>query len=218
MKLYHYPHCPFCQRVRLLLGYKNIPYESVELSYADSETPEKLIGQKMLPIMEFDDGKIMGESLDIMREIEYRFPHPIAFVGPVEGKFQWASMVAVGIPRYFDLLLPYFPDHYEEFEKFPEGKKYFCESKEKKRGKSFADLKAESHTLFEKNIRPHLQEIIDTVEDEYFIMGPTFSVADCVLAADLSGLRIVDEIECPEEIVKYVERVEKMCGVRLLEG
>jgi glutaredoxin 2 len=218
MKLYHYPHCPFCQRVRLLLGYKNIPYESVELSYADAETPEKLIGQKMLPIIEFDDGKVMAESLDILREIELRFPHPIAFIGPVEGKLQWASMAAVGIPRYFDLLLPCFPDHYQEFQKFPEGKKYFQASKEKRRGKSFEQLKAEAPKLFEENILPHLQEILDTVEDQYFVMGPTFSVADCVLAADLSGMRIVKNIAVPENLVQYIERVEKTCKVNLLEG
>ena len=217
MKFYHYPHCPFCQRVRLFLGFKGIPYESIAVSYADHETPEKLCGKKMLPIVEFDDGKIMNESLDILREVERRFPNPIGFVGPVEPKIQWASMIAVGIPGYFDLLLPWYLDHYQEFRDMPDGTEYFQKKKEEKRGKTFAELKAEGTELFKNGIRPHLEEIIEAVEDEYFIMGPTFSVADCILAADLSGLRLVENIELPKEITHYIERVEKHCRVELLE-
>lgn len=219
MKLYHYPHCPFCQRVRLFLGFKGIEYESITPSYADKDTPMKLTGHKTLPIMDFGDGKVMGESLDIIREIEYRFPNPIGFVGPVESKFQWASMVAVGIPRYFDLLLPWYPDAYkQEFGNDPEGLKYYKEHKEAKRGVSFEILKEQSPAIFADSILPHMQEIMDAVEDDYFVMGPTFSVADCVLAADLSGLRCVGNIELPSELSGYIDRVERQCRTRLLEA
>ena len=76
MKFYHYPHCPFCQRVRLVLKAKKIDYTDVPLSYADAKTPESLIGVKMLPIIDFEDGKVMGESLDLLKEIEKRYPEP----------------------------------------------------------------------------------------------------------------------------------------------
>lgn len=217
MKLYHYEHCPFCQRVRLLLGYKQIPYESVVLSYDDADTPTKLIGKKMLPIMDFGDGTVMAESIDILREIENRHPRPIAFVGPVEPHLQWAAMAAVGIPRYFDLLLPAYADSYSEFDRFEGSKAYFQTSKEQKRSKTFAQLKEEGSDIYEQNILPRLEEIIEKVEDAYFIMGPTFSVADCVLAADLSGLRLVEGIELPPQIPAYIARVERQCNVHLLE-
>lgn len=219
MKLYHYPHCPFCQRVRLFLAFKGIEYESIVLSYDDNETSASLGLPTMLPIMDFGDGRVMNESLEIIRMIEQVQPYPIGFVGPVESKIQWASMAAVNIPRYFDLLIPWYPDHYRsEFGAFPEGEKYYRESKEAKRGKTFEALKEERVEIFETAVRPHLSEIIDKVEDEYFIMGPTFSVADCVLAADLSGLRIVPDIAVPIEITHYIERVEKHCRLRLLES
>lgn len=219
MKLYHYPHCPFCQRVRLFLGFKNIPYESIELSYDDKKTTDLLGFPKSLPIIDFDDGKRMNESLDIIREVEYRFPNPIGFIGPIEGILQWASMAAVGIPRYFDLLLPWYPDHYKKyFEKFPSGAKFYQEGKEKKQGQTFFQLKEQRIKLFNENIRPHLGEIIEKVEYEYFIMGPTFSVADCVLAADLSGLRIIPDLNLPKEITHYIERAEVRCRTKLLEA
>ncbi len=218
MILYHYPHCPFCQRVRLFLAFKGIAYKSVPLSYDDEETPKKLGFPKMLPIMDFGDGKIMNESLDILREIEQRQPFPIGFIGPVEGKLQWASMAAVNIPDYFSLLLPWYLYHYQsEFKKFPKGADYFKTSKERSKGRSFTQLKAQRVEIFNTAVLPHLEPIIDLVEDAYFIMGPTFSVADCVLAADLSGLRIVPDIALPVEIKHYIERVEQHCRLRLLE-
>lgn len=217
MKLYHYPHCPFCQRIRLFLGYKNISYESIVLSYDDKETLKTLCDSNTLPIVEFDNGKVMNESMNIIREIENAYPHPIGFLGPVESMFQWASMIVTCIPGYFDVLLPVYFDHYKEFTDFPEGGVFFKESKEAKRGKSFAELKKETPEIFTKNILPQLEEIIEKVEDEFFLMGPTFTVADCVLAADLSGLRLLEGIDLPKEIGDYIRRVEVRCGVGLLE-
>ena len=81
--------------------------------------------------------------------------------------------------------------------------------------KYFEIIKNKDTELFEKNILPHLAPIIEKVEDQYFIMGPTFSVADCVLAADLSKLREIPDIKVPVEIVHYIARVEKTCNTNL---
>ena len=217
LTFYHFPHCPFCQRVRLFLEFKKLEYKSVEIAYYDEEARIKLTGTPLLPVVEFDDGTILGESLDILREIESRFPRPIGFVGPVEPLFYWAGGAACSIPRYFDLLLPVLPDHYSEFQNDEKAKSFFQQKKEKLRGKSFQQLKSERIEIFENNVRPHLEPILQKIEDEFFLMGPTFSVADCVLAADLSALRIVPEIALPPQILKYCERVERKCGFNLLE-
>lgn len=58
------------------------------------------------------------------------------------------------------------------------------------------------------------EEIMEVVEDEYFIMGPTFSVADCILAADLTELRLNSKILFPEGIINYIKRVELICGTK----
>ena len=216
MILYHYPHCPFCQRVRLLLGYKGIPFTEKVLGYHDIKTPKSLNMPKQLPIIDFEDGNIINESIDILRAIERKHPSPIAFVGPVEPKIQWASFAALGIPGYFEALFPFYYKYYEEF-KDPKSASAFKE-KEKKYGKTFAEMEKQAPTHFTQNILPHLQEIVDMVEDQYFIMGPTFSVADCILAADLSGLRLIPRVSLPPEISGYIERVEKKCHTSLLEN
>lgn len=66
-KVYVYDHCPFCVRVRLALGLKNIKYEPVFMANDDVPTPTALLGKKIAPILERpDQGLVMGESLDII--------------------------------------------------------------------------------------------------------------------------------------------------------
>ncbi len=48
--VYAYDHCPFCVRVRLALGIKNVKHNVVFLQNDDIPTPTKLIGKKIAPI------------------------------------------------------------------------------------------------------------------------------------------------------------------------
>ena len=49
--LYNYDHCPFCVRVRLALGFKNVKHNLIFLANDDVHTPTALIGKKIAPIM-----------------------------------------------------------------------------------------------------------------------------------------------------------------------
>lgn len=62
MKLYIYDHCPFCVRARMIFGLKNMEIEQIVLLDNDYETPIRMIGKKMLPILEKDDGSYNIES------------------------------------------------------------------------------------------------------------------------------------------------------------
>jgi hypothetical protein len=48
--LYVYDHCPFCVRVRLALGIKNVKHNLHFLANDDSKTPTSLVGKKIAPI------------------------------------------------------------------------------------------------------------------------------------------------------------------------
>ena len=48
--LYVYDHCPFCVRVRLALGLKNVKHNLHFLANDDIATPTKLVGKKIAPI------------------------------------------------------------------------------------------------------------------------------------------------------------------------
>ena len=52
MKLYIYDHCPFCVKARMIFGLKNLPVELIVMLNDDEETPKRLIGQKIAPILQ----------------------------------------------------------------------------------------------------------------------------------------------------------------------
>jgi glutaredoxin 2 len=48
--VYVYDHCPFCVRVRLALGIKNVKHKLHFLANDDVATPTNLVGKKIAPI------------------------------------------------------------------------------------------------------------------------------------------------------------------------
>jgi glutathione S-transferase len=79
--MYHIPICPFSQRVEILLERKNlrgaVKFQVVDITKPrDPELLVKARGTTALPIMELEDGRIIKESLVILRYIEDRFTTP----------------------------------------------------------------------------------------------------------------------------------------------
>ena len=66
MNLFVYEHCPYCIKARMIFGIKDLPVTIVFLDNDDEKTPIEMIGQKMVPILEYEPGKFMSESLDII--------------------------------------------------------------------------------------------------------------------------------------------------------
>ena len=67
--LYIYEHCPFCTKARMIFGLKNIPYEQRILLNDDVDGPVRMVGRKVVPILE-EDGTFMPESMDIVTHID----------------------------------------------------------------------------------------------------------------------------------------------------
>jgi len=77
MKLYIYDHCPFCVKARMIFGLKNKPVELVVMLNDDEETPKRLIGQKMAPILQKQDGSAMPESMEIVHYVDQQDGEPL---------------------------------------------------------------------------------------------------------------------------------------------
>ncbi|WP_349368503.1 glutathione S-transferase family protein [Salinarimonas sp.] len=79
--IHHIPVCPFSQRVEILLALKGLAH-AVDFRVVDITKPrdpallEKTRGTTALPVLETEDGRIVKESLVILRYIEDRFPEP----------------------------------------------------------------------------------------------------------------------------------------------
>ena len=74
MKLYIKDHCPFSARARTIFGLKNLPVELSVIMEGDAATPIGLVGRKVVPILQKDDGTAMAESMDIVRYVDGLHP------------------------------------------------------------------------------------------------------------------------------------------------
>ena len=79
--MYHIPVCPFSQRLEMLLALKGLE-DRVGFHVVDITKPrpdwllEKTRGTTALPALETEDGRILKESMVILRYLEDLFPEP----------------------------------------------------------------------------------------------------------------------------------------------
>ena len=96
LTLHCYDHCPYCIRVELTMGFLGLPYDRVVYGYGDASEdtgPKKLLGKKILPVLELEDGSMMMESLDIVAYLDGRAGGPaLAQLAPQTGRFkEWLA-------------------------------------------------------------------------------------------------------------------------------
>ncbi len=198
LKLYHYVHCPYCVRVRLALGFLKLPWESIVVPYDDEETPVRLCGKKMLPIMEID-GRPMNESLEIIQLIDSKGQLSGA---PTRSTEDFLTQVG---DLVHSLAMPYWAFG-PEFS--PTARAYFLKKKEAKRG-PFPQLALARHT-FEA---PLVSALAQAEEKLTPFWGATrFGIDDIVVAAHLWGLYVVPEFRFSSKWHDYLTRVKDLCG------
>jgi RNA polymerase-associated protein len=85
LKLYNYPDCPFCQKVRVVLAEKDLEYEEhlVDLRKQDQKTPEFLALNPYgkVPVL-VDDETVVYDSTIINEYLEDEYPHPSLLPAP----------------------------------------------------------------------------------------------------------------------------------------
>lgn len=203
MKLYHYVHCPFCVRVRLALGFLQISFESIVVPYDDEETPVKLTGKKMLPIMAFDDGTIMNESLDIIKKLDQNNLLKNQLMDLYQEEFN-ALLDRIGKPVH-NLCMPYWiwtPEFNQN------SRNYFQKKKEVKRG-PFAKLIHQKEEFIAE-----LDLILANLENDLkpFYKNDEMTILDIALAAHLWGMYIFPEFQFSPKIHNYLQKVKRQCA------
>lgn len=204
IKLYHYIHCPFCVRVRLAFGFLGMEWESVPTPYNDEKTPIDLTGVKMLPIVQFDDGTAMNESLDIIKKIDEKDQLQNAKLENVELKKEVEDLLDEFAGPVHNLCMPYWV-WTKEFDQ--ESREYFQTKKEKKRG-SF-------HLLVQKRkeFLVKLPPLFTKLRNELvpFYKSDQMTVLDIMIASHLWGLYVHPDFQFPPQIHEYLQRVKSAC-------
>jgi glutaredoxin 2 len=214
MKLYSYDHCPYCVKARMIFGIKGVPFTLVTLLNDDEQTPISMIGQKMLPILEKDDGSYMPESMDIVHYVDGLSGAP-AITAPGkqhEAVTQWLAeargyLYQLTMPRWVKAGL-------EEFA--TQGAvDYFTGKKEGMIGSFEEHLENSPYYVAEADT--HLKKLEPLLSGEEYVHA-ALSEDDFHVFAALRSLTIAKGIVMPKKVGAYLAGMAKKSGVPLYEG
>ena len=203
MRLYHYVHCPFCVRVRMVLGLLNIPYESKVLPYDDEQTPIDLMGIKMLPIFSWAENDVSNESLDIIKRLDKDNILKNEIVTTESFNKVETLLDEIGKDVH-NLCMPYWIWTPEFNEK---SRKYFQTKKEKKRGPF--NLLMHNKKQFITGLNQTLAEVEKDITT--FYQSDELTINDICIAAHLWGMYIFPEFQFTEKMHNYLQRVKDLC-------
>ncbi len=210
MKLYIYDHCPFCVKARMIFGLKNIPVNINILLNDDEQTPTRMVGKKIVPILQKDDSRYMTESMDIVHYVDNIDGKPLLTGARSPQLEEWLRKVNGYINH---LLLPRIAKApFDEFAT-PEARAYFTRKKEATIG-SFADHLAHSSGLI-KNISSDLRALDKLIEQPNAVNGE-LSDDDIHLFPLLRSLTLVAGVDYPSRVADYRDNMAKQTQITLL--
>lgn len=78
-KLYQYAACPFCSKVKSMLAYKKVEYETVEVNPMNKKEIAFSTDYRAVPIYIDSQGQQINDSNVILQHIDSEFPQPKVF-------------------------------------------------------------------------------------------------------------------------------------------
>lgn len=193
----------------MIMGLKNIPIDTVFLQNDDEMTPVRMIGQKMLPILETAESKFIGESLDIVTYIDEKHGIPVMILPDEPNIESWMEHADISI---YKLSIPRWAySSYSEFER-GSARWYFIEKKEAIFG-SFSSLLKNTPELL-KEINTRLIELEPLLENN-ISHKDQWSMTDIKLYPLLRSLSIVKGVVWPDGVDVWRKRMALDCKVSL---
>jgi glutathione S-transferase len=87
VKLYRAPWSTNVERVTMALAHKGLDdHEEVVISYDDRSPVQEVSGQPLVPVVVFDDGAVVADSMAIVAALEERHPDPPLFPAEPAGR------------------------------------------------------------------------------------------------------------------------------------
>lgn len=213
LKLYVYDHCPYCAKARMIFGLKNIPFELRILLNDDEATPIKMIGKKMVPILQKEDGTFMPESMDIVHYIDENCGDKMLSASHDDKITQWLSgaredISALSKPRWIKVGL-------EEF-KTQEAIDYFTHKKERYKGE-FDDLIQDSPKYI-SSIEQRLKELDNILFSSEQAVKDGLCEDDFHLFAALRSLSVAKGVNYPDKVKMYMTHISNISKVGLFSN
>lgn len=215
--LYIYDHCPFCTRVRYLLGVKKVKIELRWLLSDDVTTGDRLIGKKAVPIWapNADGGPFIKESLDICKLVDEDAQYgPVGAFSPSSGRTDiadWFSKNAMPIKRlqWPRLAAAHLPEHATE-----DARQSYMARHALAEPSSYEENLSNS-AEYVKMIQEQLAKLEACVYSAECATEGGLSFDDIDLFPKLRLLSIVKDLAWPEKLWKYMQYHSKLSDVAL---
>lgn len=200
IKLYDYPQCPFCRKVRVVLAEKGIKYERVFVDLRKKEQKReeflRLNPYGKVPVL-LDNGDVIYESSVINEYINEKYPNPPLMPSDLTERAR-ARILVDFCESHFHI--PWF-SIYREMTFKPENER--------------------DGELIEKSkneIKEHLSRLNQGLESHEFLTG-SYTLADAaftprVALFDSLGIRIDSEFK---NVRNWVERIKSRPSYKALE-
>ncbi len=210
MKLYLYEHCPYCVRVEMVAHYRHVPVEKVWLANDDEASCRRLIGSKQVPILEFDDGRAMAESLDIAQVLDQLGSAHHEMREETDFSLRCRTLLdqvqlaicCLLFPRDIAIGCPEFATE--------AAREYFRSRKEVLIGRSFARALAESSEHIRQVEQVLARMPVPPLPGE---QGNTLGWDDVMIFPTLRNLGMVRGLQFPPALRRYVDEVTRLSGV-----
>jgi glutaredoxin 2 len=191
----------------MVANYKNVEHQKVYLLNDDEKSCFDLVNAKVVPIMQFDDGTVMKESLDIVTKLDELGDKNKV----ITAKDQWDSyeqifakikpaMRALTYPRTILIGLP-------EFET-QSARDYFENKKEKMIGMSFEQATMESAQHIEV-VNPILEQL------PVLPINSDLCLDDVLLFPILRNLSMVKGMKFNQQTLSYMQHIAKLTSSEL---
>ncbi|HUR71305.1 MAG TPA: glutathione S-transferase family protein [Candidatus Limnocylindrales bacterium] len=198
IKLYDFKSSPNCQRVKVVLAEKNLPYEivPVDLTKKEQKAPDylKMNPYGKVPVL-VDDSTVLYESLIINEYLEEKYPSPALMPKDPSKKAKARILTDYGMA-------------------------HFDSAYQKLRMESMKDAKEQSQPIIEgakAELKKLLQRFEDELGDQQYLLGD-FSLVDANLIprfSRLEGFGVLPDPALPR-LAKYIERMKARPSVKAL--
>jgi len=235
-KLYGYDHSHYTVRCRMALGLKKVPYRMVFIAEDDAETPMKLVGKKVTPIMEWPGEPAMPESGDIIARVDNDEAFGPPLLKPKTDRHDldaWVKRISVpmrnlGRPRYIrPSMLPEFcsrsaRDRFVTTHPLPDPVTGETKSKadwallpKEERDRVYNHYWEQSEGLL-KQLNAELKGIEGMIAADEHVSSHGISWDDIVFFSRVRGLTLIKGLDLPPSLKAYLETMSEATDVPLL--
>ncbi len=198
-RLYQFITSPFCAKVRKLLEYKGVEFETIEVDYLERKELLVASGQLLVPALTLASGETIVDSARIAMRLEELWPEPTFFPPAARG-------LHLALARYIDteieevIFRAVVPDEIAHYRRQGTDREAFWRLiRERKFGPGFCDRMIHEHKANREDAALALAPFEEQLGAGAFLTG-RIGLADFCLYGQLYSFAFTGELRIPPSL------------------